>query len=102
MGRRRSTGSSGPSRSCVTLPVAYHCLWSLGFETDSGSTRRFVHSILGCPFYGAFTTKVLCVRSTPDAGLGAPGGRRPAVRLLVGLWLTSSLWFFDNVGFPSF
>ncbi len=32
----------------VSLPVVYHCLWSLGFETHAGSTRRFVHSILGC------------------------------------------------------
>ena len=23
----------------VSLPVAYHCLWSLGFETDAGETR---------------------------------------------------------------
>ena len=86
----------------VTLPVAYHCLWSLGFETDSGSTRRFVHSLLGCVFYGAFTTKVLCVRSSrmPSWALPVVGGL--LFVCFVGLWLTSSLWFFNNVGFPSF
>ena len=36
-----------------------------------GQTRRFVHSLLGCAFYGAFTVKVLCVRSSPHARLGA-------------------------------
>jgi hypothetical protein len=86
----------------VSLPVAYHCLWSLGFETDSNQTRRFIHSILGCAFYGAFTVKVLCVRSSrmPSWALQAVGGLVFAV--LVGLWFTSSLWFFQNSGFPSF
>ena len=36
-----------------------------------------------------------------------PGWALPVVggllfACLVGLWLTSSLWFFTNVGFPSF
>jgi hypothetical protein len=86
----------------VSLPVAYHCLWALGFETDGGETRRFVHSILGCAFYGAFTVKVLCVRSTrmPGWALQAVGGLLFAT--IVGLWFTSSLWFFQNSGFPSF
>ena len=86
----------------VSLPIAYHCLWSLGFETDSGETRRFVHSILGCAFYGAFTVKIIGVRSTrmPGWTLQAFGGLVFAI--LVGLWLTSSLWYFQNSGFPSF
>jgi hypothetical protein len=86
----------------VSLPVVYHCLWSLGFETDAGSTRRFVHSILGCLFYGAFTTKVLCVRSARMPGWALPVVGGLLFACLVGLWLTSSLWFFTNVGFPSF
>jgi hypothetical protein len=86
----------------VSLPIAYHCLWSLGFETDADHTRQFVHSILGCAFYGAFTVKVLCVRATrlPDWVLPLVGGA--VFTILVGLWLTSSLWFFDTVGFPKF
>ena len=57
---------------------------------------------MGCVFYGAFTTKVLCVRSArlPNWALPVVGGVLFAS--LVILWLTSSLWFFDNVGFPSF
>jgi uncharacterized protein DUF6529 len=86
----------------VTLPVAYHCLWSLGFETDSGEGRRFVHSVLGCAFYGAFTTKVLCVRSSRLPGWSLPIFGGLAFATLIGLWFTSSLWFFQNAGFPSF
>jgi hypothetical protein len=86
----------------VSLPVVYHCLWSLGFETHAGSTRRFVHSILGCLFYGAFTTKVLCVRSARMPGWALPLVGGLLFACLVGLWLTSALWFFTNVGFPSF
>ncbi len=86
----------------VSLPVAYHCLWSLGFETDSDQTRRFVHSILGCAFYGAFTMKVLCVRSSRMPGWALPLVGGLVFSLLVALWLTSSLWFFQNSGFPSF
>jgi hypothetical protein len=86
----------------VSLPVAYHCLWSLGFETDSSETRRFVHSILGCSFYGAYAVKVMCVRSHRMPGWALPVLGGLVFAILVGLWLTSSLWFFQNSGFPSF
>src|SRR4029450_8642331 len=45
----------------LTLPVAYQCLWALGFE--STDTRVLLHSLLGCFFFGAFTIKVLAVRA---------------------------------------
>ncbi len=86
----------------VTLPVAYHCLWSLGFETDVGDSRRFWHSLLGCVFYGMFTFKVLSVRSRRMPGWTLPIAGGLVFALLVGIWVTSSLWFFDNAGFPSF
>jgi hypothetical protein len=86
----------------VSLPVAYHCLWALGFADDSGETRRFVHSIMGCLFYGAFTMKIMCVRAKGLAGWVLPLVGGTVFSLLVALWLTSSLWFFDNAGFPSF
>lgn len=91
---------SGTLALLFSLPVAYHCLWALGFETDTGQTRRFVHSVAGCFFYGAFLTKVLVVRSKglPSWALPLLGGSTFAA--LVVLWSTSSLWFFQNVGFP--
>lgn len=76
----------------LTLPVAYHCLWSLGFQ--SSDTRVLVHSLAGCFFYGVFVTKVLAVRVH-----GLPGWTLPVVggavfSALVVVFLTSSVWFF--------
>ena len=82
----------------VSLPVAYHCLWSLGFQ--SGDTRVLLHSLAGCFFYGIFVTKVLSVRVA-----GLPGRLLPVVgglvfTALVVLFLTSSLWFFTSSDAP--
>ncbi|HEX4360788.1 MAG TPA: DUF6529 family protein [Pseudonocardia sp.] len=87
---------SGRIAVLVSVPVAVQCLYALGFE--SGSTRVWVHSILGCLFYGAFTTKML--------SLSRPGTPRWAMPLigglvfagLIGLWLTSALWLFSTRG----
>lgn len=82
----------------TTLPVAYHCLWSLGFNPGPGGSRRFWHSVFGCLVYGAFATKVLVVRSRrmPAWALPVVGGVLFTVLVLV--WLTSSLWFFTEFG----
>ena len=64
--------------------------------------RRFWHSLFGCAFFGAFTVKVLAVRSRRMPGWTLPVVGGLLFSLLVGLWLTSALWFFDNSGFPSF
>lgn len=93
---------SGTLALVVSLPVAYHCLWSLGFESDSGELRRFVHSIAGCFFYGAFATKVIAVRSHRLPGWTLPVFGGSVFSALVVIWFTSSLWFFNNVGFPAF
>jgi hypothetical protein len=86
----------------VSLPVAYHCLWSLGFERHPDHLRRFVHSLLGCAFYGAFAVKVLSVRSHRLPGWTLPVVGGTVFALLVGLWFTSAGWFFSTSGFPSF
>ena len=82
----------------VSLPIAYHCLWSLGFDPDPGGSRRFWHSVFGCLFYGAFATKVVVVRSKrmPSWALPIVGG--VLFTLLMLLWVSSSLWFFRNIG----
>lgn len=92
---------SGTAAFLLTIPVAYHCLWALGFTADAG-TRVLAHSLFGCLFYGAFVAKVLTVRSsdTPRWMLPVLGGT--VFTLLVLLWLTSSFWFFTNVEFPGF
>lgn len=82
----------------LTLPVAYHCLWSLGFQTLT--TRVLAHSLLGCAFYGAFTTKLLLLRAKRLPGITLPVAGGSLVAILSLIWLTSSLWFFQNFGFP--
>jgi Family of unknown function (DUF6529) len=93
---------TGTAAFALSLPVAYQCLWGLGFE--STDTRVLIHSVLGCVFYGAFTVKVLTVRmhGLPDRTLPIVGGLVFAV--LVGVWLTSSVWFFTSrpPGMPLF
>lgn len=91
---------SGTIAFLATLPVAYHCLWSLGFQDTT--TRVLVHSLLGCAFYGALTTKLLALRAERLPGWALPAAGGLLVAILTGLWLTSSLWFFTTVGFPGF
>jgi hypothetical protein len=88
----------GASVLLVTLPVAAHCLWALGFQ--SYDTRVLVHSLLGCALYGAYVAKVLAVEvpGVPSRALPWLGGTLFAV--VSGLWLSASLWYYTNVGFP--
>jgi hypothetical protein len=87
---------SGRIAVLASVPVAVQCLYALGFH--SGSTRVWLHSLLGCLFYGVFTTKML--------SLTRPGTPRWAVPLLgglvftglIGVWLTSALWLFSRQG----
>jgi len=87
---------TGRAAVAVTLPVVAHCLYALGFQYDQ--PRILLHSVLGCFFYGAFAAKMLTL-SRSDAPrwlLPVVGGAVFAG--LVGLWLTSSLWFFTTFG----
>jgi hypothetical protein len=79
----------------VTLPVAYHCVFKLGYQTYT--TRVLVHSLLGSAFFGAYVAKVTVVRlhRFPRWVLPTAGGLLFAV--LVGLWYTSAYWFFTTV-----
>lgn len=80
----------------ATLPVAYHCIFKLGFQRTDG--RVLAHSFLGCAVYGAFAGKVLIVRlhRFPRWVLPLAGGFLFAT--LLGVWYTSALWFFRLVG----
>lgn len=83
-----------------TLPVAYHCLWALGYSADPTIDRVFVHSLFGCLFYGAFVSKVLVVRSSglPDWALPVAGAA--LFTTLVVIWFTSAFWFFTTFDGP--
>jgi Family of unknown function (DUF6529) len=90
---------SGTLAFVLTLPVAYHCLWSIGFSDDAGFNRRFIHSVAGCVFYGAFAAKVLVVRLRDLPGWALPLAGGLVFTGLVTAWLTSAFWFFDTQGF---
>jgi Family of unknown function (DUF6529) len=87
---------SGTLAFIVTLPVAFSCIWSLGFQTYS--LRVVAHGLFGCLFYGAYAAKMLGlrVRGLPGWVLPVLGGS--VLTLLVGLWLTAALWFFTRQG----
>ncbi|MFJ7305869.1 DUF6529 family protein [Streptomyces sp. NPDC099088] len=89
---------TGTSAFLLTLPVAYHCLWSLGFSTFD--VRTTVHSFAGCAFYGAFATKMLVLRArnVPSWALPLAGG--VLFVTLIAAWATASLWYFTQPGVP--
>jgi Family of unknown function (DUF6529) len=87
---------SGRLAFVATLPVAYHCIFKLGFQ--SGDGRVLWHSLLGSGFYGAYASKITIVRLRRFPGHTLPlmGGLLFAV--LIGVWYTSAVWFFRLVG----
>lgn len=88
---------SGRIAFVLTIPVAFHCLYALGLQYDV--PRVMIHSLLGCFFYGVFTTKLLSLRKQDAPGWTLPVLGGLAFTALVGLWLTSSFWFFTTIGF---
>ena len=85
---------SGRLAFAFTLPVAFHCIFKLGFRDPS--TRVLAHSLLGCAVYGAFTAKVTILRlhRFPKHVLPVAGGLLFAT--LIGLWYTSALWLYRH------
>jgi hypothetical protein len=84
---------SGRTAILLTLPVAYHCIFMLGFAADS--PRVLIHSLLGSALYGAVVAKVLIVRSNRFAPWVLPVAGGLLFSILLGLWLTSALWLFS-------
>ena len=88
---------SGRLAFLCTLPVAFHCIFILGF--DSTSSRTLAHSIVGSFVYGVFAVKIFFVHDHdhPRWTLPLVGGALFAV--IVTLWLTSAYWYFTEVRF---
>jgi hypothetical protein len=99
---------TGTLAFAISLPVAYQCLWAIGFQSHDmaqlASTRVLIHSITGCVFYGAFAVKVLAVRlhNLPNWLLPVIGGIVFAA--LIVIFFTASVWFFTDrpAGIPLF
>jgi hypothetical protein len=87
---------SGRVAVLVTVPVAVHCLYALGFETDA--TRGLVHSLAGCFFYGAFVAKMLVLQRHEAPGWALPVLGGAVFTGLTVLWLTAAGWFFATSG----
>ncbi|WP_308258122.1 DUF6529 family protein [Pseudonocardia lacus] len=87
---------SGRLAVLVTVPVAVHCLYALGFQDFD--TRVLVHSAAGCFFYGAFAAKMVLVSrdGAPKWALPVFGGL--VFTVLTAIWTTSSVWFFGTSG----
>ena len=85
---------SGRIAVAVTVPVAVHCLYALGFQ--SHDTRTLLHSLFGCFFYGAFVVKMLVLTrdDSPKWALPLMGGL--VLSGLTALWMTAALWFYLN------
>jgi len=83
---------SGRLAFVFTLPVAYHCIFKLGFRNPG--TRVLAHSLLGCAVYGAFAAKVTILRlhRFPKLVLPVAGGLLFAT--LIAVWYTSALWLY--------
>ena len=77
---------TGASAFVLTVPVAVHCMWALGFGTHS--TRVLVHSVAGCLFYGAYAAKMLGLRMRGLPGWALPVLGGSVLTLVVVLWLT--------------
>lgn len=87
---------SGRIAVVVSLPVAAHCLYALGFQDFD--TRVLVHSLMGCFFYGLFVCKMVVLTRSRTPGWALPVMGAAVFTALVGLWVTSSLWFFSEFG----
>jgi Family of unknown function (DUF6529) len=91
---------SGSIGFVITLPVVFHCVWSLGFVTTT--PRVLVHSLAGCAFYGAYAAKMLGLRTRGLPGWVLPVLGGTVLSTFLVLWLTAALWFFTRTSLPLF
>lgn len=87
---------SGRIAVTLTVPVAVHCLYALGFQ--GYSARVLVHSIFGCFFFGAFVAKMLILTRDDSPGWALPTLGGAVFSGLTALWMTAALWFFATNG----
>ena len=88
---------SGRLAILCTLPVAFHCIFILGFQT--ASPRVFLHSVLGTFVYAVLAVKLFFVHDSDHPRWTLPLVGGTLFTVLVLLWATSSFWYFTNVRF---
>ena len=95
---RRSHRVLGAVAFLLSLPIAYHCLDAYGVQfTDA---RVGLHSVTGCVLYGAFTAKVLVVRSVRLPGWALPVAGGLLFAAVAVMWSTGPVWQFSNSAAP--
>jgi hypothetical protein len=82
----------------LSLPIAIHCLLTYGVQLTD--LRVTAHSVAGCFLYGAFAAKVLIVRSRRLPGWALPVAGGTLVVVVVMLWYSSALWYFNGYQLP--
>jgi hypothetical protein len=88
---------SGRLAVLVTLPVAFHCIFILGFR--STDARVLAHSILGSLVYGVIAVKLFFVHDRDHPRVTLPIVGTTLFATIATLWATSSLWYFTHVRF---
>jgi hypothetical protein len=94
---------SGRAAIALSLPVAYHCIFLLGYaairhDDPFQFARTVTHATLGTIVYGVFLGKLFIVRASGLPGWLLPLAGATLFTILLGLWITSSLWFFTVAG----
>lgn len=77
-----------------TLPVAYHCIFKLGFQKPDN--RVLAHSLFGCAIYGAFAAKVTILRLHRFPRHVLPLAGAILFATLIGVWYTSAVWLYRH------
>jgi mono/diheme cytochrome c family protein len=85
---------SGRLAFAFTLPVAYHCIFKLGFQHPDG--RVLAHALFGCAVYGGFAAKVMIVRLHGFPRFVLPLAGATLFTILIGVWYTSALWLYRH------
>jgi phosphatidylglycerophosphate synthase len=94
----RAHRASGALAFVLSLPVAYMCLYGLGFSPDPFVWRKLIHSIAGCAFYGAFAAKIVFVHTKRLPGWALPVAGGLLFTAIVVLWWTGARWYFGVEG----
>jgi Family of unknown function (DUF6529) len=81
----------------LTLPVAYHCIFRIGFQDTTG--RVAAHALLGCALYGAFVAKIMIVRWRRFATWAIATAGTVLLVVLAATWYTSAVYLFRTAGF---
>jgi hypothetical protein len=89
---------SGMLAVVLSLPVAYACIWSLGWADQN--PRVLIHSVGGCLLYGALVTKLLAlhVPRMPSWLVTLAGSL--LLTGVVAASLTTSWWYLAEFGAP--